>query len=147
HRFQNTRPAERVDHVGRVAGLVEVVHRQRDVRVSAGDGSALEGQDFGAWIGFLQKVLEGLPGGSLLRELAADDESHIGDFLVARKQPGISTRGVVAPEKHLNVVQGVFRALDQCENRDRKSTRLNSSHVKISYAVFCLKKKNNTTRL
>src|SRR5207253_7603372 len=27
--------------------------------------------------------------------------------------------------------------------RDRKSTRLNSSHVAISYAVFCLKKKNN----
>src|SRR5690606_40304981 len=26
--------------------------------------------------------------------------------------------------------------------QDRKSTRLNSSHVKISYAVFCLKKKN-----
>src|SRR5690606_41169425 len=28
--------------------------------------------------------------------------------------------------------------------RDRKSTRLNSSHVKISYAVFCLKKKTRT---
>src|SRR5690349_22444589 len=28
---------------------------------------------------------------------------------------------------------------------DRKSTRLNSSHVEISYAVFCLKKKINTT--
>src|SRR5690554_7372902 len=27
-----------------------------------------------------------------------------------------------------------------CECRDRKSTRLNSSHVRISYAVFCLKK-------
>src|SRR5690606_41908214 len=27
---------------------------------------------------------------------------------------------------------------------DRKSTRLNSSHVKISYAVFCLKKKRST---
>src|SRR3989442_15362025 len=27
--------------------------------------------------------------------------------------------------------------------RDRKSTRLNSSHVRISYAVFCLKKKKN----
>src|SRR5215471_17646859 len=27
---------------------------------------------------------------------------------------------------------------------DRKSTRLNSSHVEISYAVFCLKKKNRT---
>src|SRR5690606_40359156 len=29
---------------------------------------------------------------------------------------------------------------------DRKSTRLNSSHVKISYAVFCLKKKRQGTR-
>src|SRR5690349_23516720 len=28
-------------------------------------------------------------------------------------------------------------------NIDRKSTRLNSSHVEISYAVFCLKKKKN----
>src|SRR6266513_5583905 len=28
-------------------------------------------------------------------------------------------------------------------SRDRKSTRLNSSHVSISYAVFCLKKKNS----
>src|SRR5690606_41665337 len=30
--------------------------------------------------------------------------------------------------------------------RDRKSTRLNSSHVKISYAVFCLKKKTQKRR-
>src|SRR3989442_6178533 len=29
----------------------------------------------------------------------------------------------------------------QATHRDRKSTRLNSSHVRISYAVFCLKKK------
>src|SRR5690349_22137897 len=29
----------------------------------------------------------------------------------------------------------------QSDTRDRKSTRLNSSHVEISYAVFCLKKK------
>src|SRR5699024_11274379 len=31
--------------------------------------------------------------------------------------------------------------LSDAEARDRKSTRLNSSHVSISYAVFCLKKK------
>src|SRR5436309_16108283 len=31
--------------------------------------------------------------------------------------------------------------LEACVLEDRKSTRLNSSHVKISYAVFCLKKK------
>src|SRR5690554_7738835 len=30
---------------------------------------------------------------------------------------------------------------------DRKSTRLNSSHVRISYAVFCLKKKNKINQL
>src|SRR3712207_7286919 len=30
--------------------------------------------------------------------------------------------------------------------QDRKSTRLNSSHANISYAVFCLKKKKETTR-
>src|SRR5436309_9704487 len=34
---------------------------------------------------------------------------------------------------------------DESFSRDRKSTRLNSSHVKISYAVFCLKKKTTTT--
>src|SRR3989442_8574643 len=32
------------------------------------------------------------------------------------------------------------------QNADRKSTRLNSSHVRISYAVFCLKKKKPPTR-
>src|SRR6202040_2630781 len=32
----------------------------------------------------------------------------------------------------------------RCAPGDRKSTRLNSSHVEISYAVFCLKKKGHT---
>src|SRR5690625_6382498 len=46
--------------------------------------------------------------------------------------------------------QGVQRlahhglAQHRTQRRDRKSTRLNSSHVAISYAVFCLKKKKNT---
>src|SRR5690349_22467263 len=35
----------------------------------------------------------------------------------------------------------VRRRGDRAARRDRKSTRLNSSHVEISYAVFCLKKK------
>src|SRR5690606_41274122 len=34
---------------------------------------------------------------------------------------------------------------DGANEQDRKSTRLNSSHVKISYAVFCLKKKTYST--
>src|SRR5690606_41925963 len=44
-------------------------------------------------------------------------------------------RMVVAMNKHLRLLKrDIFQ--------DRKSTRLNSSHVKISYAVFCLKKKS-----
>src|SRR5438874_9857701 len=35
-----------------------------------------------------------------------------------------------------------LRLLRRLGGRDRKSTRLNSSHVETSYAVFCLKKKN-----
>src|SRR2546426_7620730 len=33
------------------------------------------------------------------------------------------------------------------DRRDRKSTRLNSSHLVISYAVFCLKKKNTKSKI
>src|SRR5437870_7618651 len=39
--------------------------------------------------------------------------------------------------------RGRFRAEGHSIGGDRKSTRLNSSHVAISYAVFCFKKKNN----
>src|SRR5258708_23222092 len=39
---------------------------------------------------------------------------------------------------------GVYPYVSYCEtSKDRKSTRLNSSHQIISYAVFCLKKKNS----
>src|SRR2546429_2237409 len=40
---------------------------------------------------------------------------------------------------------GIFAETDA--NTDRKSTRLNSSHGYISYAVFCLKKKKNRAQL
>src|SRR3712207_7009383 len=38
---------------------------------------------------------------------------------------------------------GYRHSLRPCLTADRKSTRLNSSHANISYAVFCLKKKNS----
>src|SRR5690606_40300056 len=50
----------------------------------------------------------------------------------------LATKGVIIP----NAV-GVDIGCGMC-SLDRKSTRLNSSHVKISYAVFCLKKKKIT---
>src|SRR2546430_5251595 len=39
------------------------------------------------------------------------------------------------------------RCVHSIEDADRKSTRLNSSHSQISYAVFCLKKKKQRTRV
>src|SRR5690625_6759071 len=41
----------------------------------------------------------------------------------------------------ISAASGVIPMLSCPKSRDRKSTRLNSSHVAISYAVFCLKKK------
>src|SRR5438105_6016893 len=43
--------------------------------------------------------------------------------------------------------RGVSRARAMRRHPDRKSTRLNSSHEWISYAVFCLKKKNKNNAL
>src|SRR2546430_13129067 len=43
--------------------------------------------------------------------------------------------------RHPQPVQGQGLAVDVLLGGDRKSTRLNSSHSQISYAVFCLKKK------
>src|SRR5689334_23425397 len=47
------------------------------------------------------------------------------------------------PERSRTVVRRHAYAIDDVD-RDRKSTRLNSSHSSISYAVFCLKKKKTT---
>src|SRR5690348_17700248 len=49
-------------------------------------------------------------------------------------------RGIAEARCEIRGVLGIERAL---HDADRKSTRLNSSHPSISYAVFCLKKKND----
>src|SRR5690606_40641597 len=54
---------------------------------------------------------------------------------IMKHYPGDLEQGI---KESLQLVTGIP---PQQEKTDRKSTRLNSSHVKISYAVFCLKKK------
>src|SRR5688572_32305758 len=49
-------------------------------------------------------------------------------------------------ELSIGNVAAALRALRECP-QDRKSTRLNSSHSQISYAVFCLKKKKEHSLL
>src|SRR5947199_4423813 len=51
---------------------------------------------------------------------------------------------VSGPDAAFSTLARTDQAIDAL--LDRKSTRLNSSHLGISYAVFCLKKKNTTTQ-
>src|SRR2546430_9969054 len=64
----------------------------------------------------------------------------------------ISTRGICrfVHSVHRGVIEGIPEGgkghSGGRKTQDRKSTRLNSSHSQISYAVFCLKKKKQHTR-
>src|SRR2546430_9895633 len=58
----------------------------------------------------------------------------------------IPGRSSPAARAHAGAAPAVGRRGSRAE-RDRKSTRLNSSHSQISYAVFCLKKKKKKERL
>src|SRR5689334_24540097 len=67
------------------------------------------------------------------RERAGRDiDAHVGSRV--RQQP--AARVLIDDDRQQPVLQRV----------DRKSTRLNSSHSSISYAVFCLKKKKKNTK-
>src|SRR2546430_9178236 len=69
-----------------------------------------------------------------------------GRVVFVRRQ-SIGRRACFAPS-HQGAARGSFSSTYPCahrsQERDRKSTRLNSSHSQISYAVFCLKKKKKT---
>src|SRR5690606_13335900 len=71
-------------------------------------------------------------GDTTIGPVALTESQHL--LVLALAEPVLSGRGSAAiPTSAQAAEVGI----------DRKSTRLNSSHVKISYAVFCLKKKKN----
>src|SRR5436309_3371274 len=70
---------------------------------------------------------------------AYQNRRYVGDFVTLRHLLSEGVLGRVAVyESHFDRFRPELRPAAW---RERKSTRLNSSHVKISYAVFCLKKK------
>src|SRR5690606_39414028 len=84
---------------------------------------------------------------SLLRGsgFSRDSENPIAAVITASAHPGRLrpaqlALGIEAGGADQSAGQLAAQDIGQALPRDRKSTRLNSSHVKISYAVFCLKK-------
>src|SRR2546430_8860291 len=75
--------------------------------------------------------------------LLAGGQSAVSATVEAQiKSRGIQVYRVAGADRADTAAKGAELARSQ----DRKSTRLNSSHSQISYAVFCLKKKKNNTR-
>src|SRR5206468_12377997 len=69
---------------------------------------------------------------------------HLHSF-PTRRSSDLPISSEVAPTTMRPLARGTRYTCDpRAHRRDRKSTRLNSSHDQISYAVFCLKKKKNT---
>src|SRR3712207_7397826 len=64
-----------------------------------------------------------------------------------KMNPTINEAAELAPPPTPERIFQTLTAYQQSAALDRKSTRLNSSHANISYAVFCLKKQNNSPTL
>src|SRR5204863_9728648 len=70
-------------------------------------------------------------------EITLGSEADV-DHAVAAARKAFESFARTSIDERVALIEAI---LAEYKNRDRKSTRLNSSHVEISYAVFCLKKK------
>src|SRR5690554_7000442 len=75
-------------------------------------------------------------------KLSPADLSRSTFYRYLANQPLLKSSGGETGEETKRFAYKFINELWQADVIDRKSTRLNSSHVRISYAVFCLKKKN-----
>src|SRR5690606_41599431 len=95
-----------------------------------------------------QRPALSIPGGMALYLITDDGTEMIADLWAWEQEnspdqndPLIGDDNVESNPQDLARIEGATLVADAAGNVDRKSTRLNSSHVKTSYAVFCLKKK------
>src|SRR5690606_40036735 len=86
------------------------------------------------WKALDKRLIHHQPSAALLQPIAPCQQMLRGQQLPSRVVG-------VNPHHHIEPVQPGQILCRRLLRTDRKSTRLNSSHVKISYAVFCLKKK------
>src|SRR5690625_5852664 len=85
----------------------------------------------------------------LVKRRSSTVEPVLGTLINHHNMRRINSRGMPQANKHImmaaltyNLKKYLRFVVKKPSVLDRKSTRLNSSHVAISYAVFCLKKKN-----
>src|SRR5690606_20508717 len=136
---QRVDPDEDLGHLVIAHAAFQHVHPVNIATDSPQPGQAL-GVLLGTWV-----VQAGYPG--LLEEVTvALGLEHVGDPDPMRQLfqlPGRHHEGHLVEPGHQLVFAGVaILVVIQLVVEDRKSTRLNSSHVKISYALFCWKEKN-----
>src|SRR5690554_7147743 len=100
---------------------------------------------------------------AFLNEIISSHGAEPGDVIIVTKETALNSSSILAMSFPETIKNNLGNAIFQkaCDNfyqtsslkeallaaeylEDRKSTRLNSSHVRISYAVFCLKKKSKT---
>src|SRR5436190_4646823 len=80
---------------------------------------------------------------TLFRSLFAGEETFDGGGRPLRSQERLHMQR----RSRRDACSSLGRGAEQHHGQDRKSTRLNSSHTVISYAVFCLKKKKQKKRI
>src|SRR5690625_6393109 len=91
-------------------------------------------------IAILIASVGGFAVGHMVGKRSADDSgATTGAAVAVLEGDGLGERGEAHPEAGSDIAR---TRVPVTKDQDRKSTRLNSSHVAISYAVFCLKKKN-----
>src|SRR2546430_9934236 len=86
---------------------------------------------------------------TLFRSLVADHQRGHAEYTLRARPVGVVAQALLdrrVAQSRLRVRDAqLTRELGDHRRIDRKSTRLNSSHSQISYAVFCLKKTNDDT--
>src|SRR3712207_8908596 len=81
---------------------------------------------------------------TLFRSIENIIRAHNGALIVVSLPEKLERLGIISGGMKIGLEFAPMRLyeLAKMDGADRKSTRLNSSHANISYAVFCLKKKN-----